>query len=531
MKKISKEKQRIIVVFSLVLLFYFYGIYTLYNIVIKDEYALVVSSQSQSRIELATSRGNIYDCNLNPLVNLEDDILAVAVPSVNAYSDVIEFVEIDAETFLSSSTPISFYADYVIDSDYIDYFSVYDRYTEYSIAENLIGYTDNSGNGITGIESAFNDILSSSGGSLIYNYDVNALGNIILGGDNYYENTLDEVTAGIVLTIDSEIQKYAEELSLLLKKGSILVINTQNDEIKAIVSVPSYEQDSVYEYLDDENSPLINRSFSAYTPGSVFKLLVSISALEYGYDDRLTYDCTGEIEVDGVCISCYGGTAHGEVNMHTALVNSCNCYFINLALEIGAEEIYETAEDFGFGSITEFYENYNSSAGNLPELSSLMYDGNLANVAIGQGDLLATPIQIASMINTIASDGIYNELKIYLGEMLTDGTVIYEEYEDGIRITEQWIAEDIQKYMESTADYGTAKNGNTEEYLVGAKTGTAQTGVYENGEELLNYWYAGYVGKFTFAEYVIVVLEEGAVSGENNTAEVFKLMTEFLLND
>ena len=89
--------------------------------------------------------------------------------------------------------------------------------------------------------------------------------------------------------------------------------------------------------MENEDAPFVNRALCAYTPGSVFKLICAASALECGIDYKGACSCTGSIVVDGLTITCYGGKAHGEVNLHTALRSSCNGYFIQLAQKLGAE--------------------------------------------------------------------------------------------------------------------------------------------------------------------------------------------------
>ncbi len=514
-------KNRIIVVFVFLALMFLLVVYSLFSIVSNEEFANVATIQSAGKINLKNSRGTIYDCNLQPLTNSEKEVLGVALPVPEVVDTLKNEVEIDASSFLSSGKPITFYSEKSIQSEFIDFFEVDKRYVP--IASNLIGYIDYSGHGVTGVELAFDDILSKSGGALNLSYNVDALGRMIVGAERNYTNTLDDVTGGVVLTIDKEIQEIAEKEAEKLTKGAIVVVSVPDCEIKALVSYPDYDPNDIVSYLDHEDSPMINRAFASYAPGSVFKLITSMVAIKYDYKINELYECRGMIDVNGTQIECYGGHAHGNVNLQRALQHSCNGYFINLALTIGEEKLWDFANILDFDERTLFYNEYGTTSGNLSTLKNLSSDPALANFAIGQGDLTVTPVKVAELINTIASYGFYTSAKLYKGEMLENGDVLYN-YDEGekLQVITRRDSLEIMRYMETAVLLGTGRDGAVEGVSVGAKTGTAETNVFDGWQELYNFWYAGYLTIDKSPEYAIVVMSEGITAAQDKTEEIFK---------
>ena len=245
-------------------------------------------------------------------------------------------------------------------------------------------------------------------------------------------------------------------------------------------------------------------------------------------DYRAVYDCTGSIEVDGMDFACYDGKAHGEVNMHTALRKSCNGYFVQLLEQIGPETVLQMVHALGFESPLELASGISSAAGTLPSAQTLQNARARANFSFGQGETTVSPLQLAAAVNAIAAGGVYTAPRLVYGYADTNLDIEEAEPHEGYKVMEVTTANRLRAYMESTARYGTAMRGAPQNCTSGIKTGTAQTGVYdENGDEILNYWYAGYICD---AEenpvYTIVILEESA--GESQTAEAFRKIGETL---
>ena len=119
------------------------------------------------------------------------------------------------------------------------------------------------------------------------------------------------------------------------------------------------------------------------------------------------FECTGAVVVDGQVFRCAGGVPHGQVDLAAALEKSCNGYFIRLGQQLGAEKLLDAAKAFGFGQSLPLAEGLAAEAGQLPTAQELAQSGQLANFSFGQGSLLATPLQIAALFNTLAADGVY----------------------------------------------------------------------------------------------------------------------------
>lgn len=139
--------------------------------------------------------------------------------------------------------------------------------------------------------------------------------------------------------------------------------------------------------------------------GSVFKPVVAAAALEAG-ESGFVYTCPGWCAVDGRIFRCAGGIPHGEVDLAGALEKSCNGYFIRLGQALGADAVRAMAEQLGFGQAIPLTDALHTAAGVLPEREALASSGAYANFCFGQGELLASPLQVAAMMNTIACGGI-----------------------------------------------------------------------------------------------------------------------------
>ena len=152
----------------------------------------------------------------------------------------------------------------------------------------------------------------------------------------------------------------------------------------AVASVPDFSPLDLSEATQREDAPLVNRAFSAYAPGSVFKVAVAAALLEEGLGE-LTFTCVGSLNAGGLQFHCVDSTAHGELDLEGALAHSCNCYFINAARVLGGQEILSMAYNLGFGSAQEFGRGLWTAAGELPTLQSLGNARALANFSFGQG--------------------------------------------------------------------------------------------------------------------------------------------------
>jgi len=227
------------------------------------------------------------------------------------------------------------------------------------------------------------------------------------------------------LALDSRIQVLAEQ-ALTGERGAAIVMNPANGDVLAMASSPIFDPNAFSTSLsaeewrslsEDEDQPLFNRAISGvYPPGSVFKPVVAIAAIENRRATAETeYNCPGVFEVGGVPFPCWlkpsDGAIHGLMKMRKGIEQSCNCYFYQLGLQCGYERIYHMAEALGLGAKTGI-ELDGEASGLLPDnnwklrtIGESWRAGDTCNASIGQGMLAFTPLQIAAYVAALANGG------------------------------------------------------------------------------------------------------------------------------
>ena len=222
--------------------------------------------------------------------------------------------------------------------------------------------------------------------------------------------------------------------------------------------------------------------------------------------------------------NCHKKDGHGILNMEEAVAQSCNTYFINLALEVGGDGITEMAKDFGFGVPTVFSETVKTRSGNLPE--KVDSKAATANLSFGQGELTATPVQICSMMATVANGGRYVRPYLVEGEADVNGRVTrISGYSERRQIISSGTAELLRRFLVAVVERGSGSRAKSDIVDCAGKTATAQTGKTENGSEIYNAWFAGY---FPAEEpkYAVVILKENGGEGAVSCAPVFREIAE-----
>lgn len=492
----------------------------------------VALSGSGISFDIAELRGTVYDCNLKPLTNGELCFKAIAKPTRKALAALEK--ELDAQTFSAvkekmlagEAVCVEVKSDACNGQD-ITVVSYPKRYSPYAC--HIIGYCGYDGSGVSGAEMAFDSLLASGNKEITARIDTDANGRVLLG-EKIEVQSFGECESGVVLTIDADIQKIVENAldSSGAERAAAVVIEIETGAIRACVSRPSFSQGDIASALDNPDSPLINRAFLPFSVGSVFKPVVAASALENGVSSDFSYVCTGSVVHNGVTFNCHKKDGHGELDMRGALANSCNTYFIALALETGAENVIATAADFGFGKETVFAESMKSKGGNLPE--TVDSDAAAANLSFGQGELTATPLQICAMIAAIANGGYYVEPYLVEGEVDASGAFIRKQnYSERKRIIAPETAEQLQSFLEAVVEEGSGKRAQSGIVACAGKTATAQTGRRENGEEIYNAWFAGYFPAEE-PQYAVVILKENGGEGAISCAPVFKEIAENVAN-
>lgn len=526
-------KRKAYVLYSILMLLLMASCLSIVNVSSGSQYVMAAGEQSIYRLDVAKSRGLIYDCNQKPLVGANKKLIAAVAPSIESIGALEQATGGEKRELLGNALkngkPFFLELDTAVQHNGIDLFRVPERYADDQLAPHVVGYLDSMGSGVAGVELAMDDVLANHSGEISVSYRVDALGRTIAGADRNIVNTISDAQGGVVLTLDTQIQKLAEKAAEKLGEGAVVVTEVPNCEIRALVSMPDYTPGNVGAAAKDTRSPLLNRAFSAYAPGSVFKLVTAAWALESGINLG-TYNCTGAIDVEGLAFHCIDGKAHGTVNLQTALEKSCNCFFINAAHTLGGQVLLTTAYNLGFGVEEEFGRGLLTEAGLLPEASALQNARTLANFAIGQGDVSVTPVQMAGMLNVIASGGSYTQPKLIAGVLDEGGELTPHQpiTDKTVEMLSAKACETLQRYMAGVVKNGTGIPGAPEACTAGAKTGTAQTGVFEGSDELMNFWYCGFIEDENGPRYCITVLRDGATDDNGAAAQVFREIADGL---
>ncbi|MDD5772486.1 MAG: penicillin-binding protein 2 [bacterium] len=219
--------------------------------------------------------------------------------------------------------------------------------------------------------------------------------------------------ANLVTTLDLGLQALAEDL-LKNRKGAVVALNPANGEVLALVSSPKYDPNifiggvTVREWkklINNPDLPLLNRAIQGqYPPGSTMKPIVSVGALSDDMDNaKILNECTGEFPIKDKVFRCWKKDGHGKVDMGHAIRYSCNIFFYKLGLKLGAKKLINIFKEFNFGNAAGI-DIYTEKAGLISEHSQ-WFPGNTAQLAIGQGYILATPLQLAIAYSALANGG------------------------------------------------------------------------------------------------------------------------------
>ena len=519
-------------------------------------------------VTIAKKRGDIYDCNMESLVKSEGwHKLLIQCGRAESRASLLEFftafTDLDAETcdkYASRRTPVVTNVKAGTDitelkrvmPKYVSIFATDGRSTMIGKVSHYLGYTRNDTKtntvnvlrGVSGVEKIFDEYLSDCG-EISIKYPSDALGAPFLSYNEevfsmeYYDNK-----KGVMLTIDKRIQEIAESVvSEVGLHGAVVVCDVVSGEIRAMVSAPSFEAERVSEYFNAVNGELMNKCLSAYNLGSVFKIAVAAAALDLDSDlYERKFNCEGYTTVHGQRFACHNKNGHGVLGMYEAMEKSCNIYFINLAREIGAEPIIKTAKTMGFGEKICLTEGYYADAGYIADKVTL--PAAVANLSIGQGDMMVTPLQVAEMINTIGRGGKYRGLSMVKALVNSDGSV--DKYGGELeykQVIKPETAAKIVKMMTAVIESGSGMLAKPSSVSAAGKTASAETGIMRKKEEIktteaidekeegtINMtWFAGFFPADR-PRYSIVVLAEDGESGGKSSAPIFKMITDRVVN-
>lgn len=380
-----------------------------------------------------------------------------------------------------------------------------EKYKEY-------GYSPDTVVGTTGIEEYYDQYLKGiEGGKQV---EVNSRGQQVrlLG--------LKEPSAGkdVAVTIDADLQKFMYGL-LNDRRGAMVVVDIDNGEVLGLTSSPSFNPDT--KSASSNYSPFLNRAISGrFPPGSVFKVAVMLAGLStHKINEQSSFTCPGYLELGGIRFDCEH--VHGQQNLIQAIAHSCNVYFYNLGRLLGPDALNHYAVLLGLGHKTGIdlpYEdpgNIPSQIGKFLKLKQKWFGGDTLNFAIGQGDVLATPIQLTQMMSAIANEG--RLLQPHLIKSIGSNEVAGFNPPREIAISSHDLSV-MHKALRSTITDpgGTANALQSLDFYVAGKTGTAQTGRNQESHA----WFAGFAKTDLRRIAFCVFLEHGGSS--RNAVELTK---------
>lgn len=339
--------------------------------------------------------------------------------------------------------------------------------------------------GKAGLEKVWEtDLRGVEGGQQV---EVDALGREL--------RMLDEAEAvpghTLVLSIDLALQ-HAAEHALGDKVGAVVALDPRNGDVLAMASEPSFDPNAFTggikpalwrELNENERHPLNARATQGqYPPGSTFKIIVAAAALEEGLINPFTrIHCPGYLRYGNHTFRCWRHGGHGSVNVHDALVGSCDVFFYQLGARLGIDTLARYAREFGLGAPTGI-EIGNERGGLMPDTAwkkrryqQPWHKGETLSVAIGQGAVTATPLQMATAVATIATGRRYQPRLVQRIQAL-DGSVVREIAprmltELPVRET---VLKQVQEALVDTVSRGTGNKARLKDILVGGKTGTSQ---------------------------------------------------------
>lgn len=501
------------------------------------------SAQRSNNINIESSRGDFIDRNGIRLTSRTPGITAVLKPALlrgqmPAVEQICRLVGLNVEATKEKiqryNTPIlvdidketkSLLAEMNIEG--ISFLNSLNRYNTDTKAKHLLGYLNKVDSvGGNGLEKLFEKTLNYGNVDSLAvitdgnNEVLNGLGyRIIKGNDN--NKKLD-----IRLTIDYHIQSIIEQaLDKRGLTGAIVVEDVKNGDIVGMCSKPDFDPNDIEKYLSNNKKPLFNRAVAQYNVGSVFKLVDLAAIFEKDPNYNMIYNCPGYIQVGDKEFRCssYAKGGHGTIDINSALAVSCNSYFINMALELGIDPILSMCNTLGLGKNTGLsLQGIDEAKGYVSPLSDIRNPGDIANISIGQGQILATPVQIADLVATIANGGIKNNVNVVDSVVNEDGDKVRDLKEiSQTRVISEVTAERIKTLMEEVIKTGTGKQANLDGYGGGGgKTGSAETGQYIDGNKIIQAWFAGYFPA-NEPKYSVAIFIEDGKSGGTAAAPIF----------
>lgn len=324
------------------------------------------------------------------------------------------------------------------------------------------------------------------------------------------------------LTLDSRIQAVAEQ-ELEGRRGACVVLDPRDGAVLAIASAPAYDlsdftpvlsAESWSNYLHDADKPLLNRAVQGrYAPGSTFKPITSLAGLAAGVSPDDVYDCSGVFSLGAMRLRCSRRWGHGPLDLRDALRDSCNCYFCNLSLLAGTNRLVRMARGFGLGERSGI-DLGGEVAGVVPDAQWKLYayrerwyPGDLPQMSIGQGMLVATPLQMALVAGALGTGW---RVTPHLKEGLEPQRRPLDVSAADLAVVREGM------WRVANDPLGTGRKGAENlRVRIGGKTGTAEIGNGPNRRK--NTWFIAFAPYEAPTVALAMVVEDGE-SGGGTTA-------------
>ncbi|WP_313958615.1 peptidoglycan D,D-transpeptidase FtsI family protein [Paenibacillus xylanexedens] len=340
-------------------------------------------------------------------------------------------------------------------------------------------------------------------------------------------------------TVDGKLQRGLEQLTEEsgLQEGAVVVLDVANADVRAMISRPFYQP----QHVDPIQSAWGNRAVQGAVPGSIFKIVTAAAALEYhAVANGEEFHCGGEYRKYG--LSCWKEHGHGDLNLEQGFAESCNIVFAETARRLSMEQLEQTADRLGLARpigwegeqlagmpVLRHFDHEDHGRVRTEAVSSTD-EGAKIQTAIGQRDVLVTPLQAANLIVTLLHDGKVSAPRLVERIRYADGgTMLKMPLHDSPSASGQIApatAHTLLSWMDKVVREGTGKSLQRARWHVAGKSGTAQ--VQKNGEKRNNQWFIGY-GPIEHPKYAVAVLVQNVSPDSHHQATaVFRKVMDYL---
>jgi penicillin-binding protein 2 len=347
--------------------------------------------------------------------------------------------------------------------------------------------------------------------------------------------------ANVYMTIDARMQYITERALRSVGRAAAAVVDPNNGQILAMASVPSYDPNKFIpaisardwaELKDADADPLTNRAISAFAPGSTYKIATSLAGLTRGLA-KAVFTCNGGVTYGNKYMRCWiqseHGGSHGPQTLTEAIKNSCDAFFYQYGNAAGIEAIDAVGKTLGLGEASGI-ELTNEATGILPSPEWLKSNhnqrwsqGQTANSAIGQGYVLATPLQMAMIAATVANGGVSYQPSLVYQIQEGDGTAVRrpETIRGNLTKENKLTADQIEIVRKGmwrvVNDSGTGTRAKVPGVTVAGKTGTAQA--WTEGKKDDNAWFIAFA-PYEHPKLALAVLVQGGKAGGEVAAPI-----------